>query len=161
MNARRAALLPTVLIASALLSGGMWAGFTYFTGKYAGIMALPVGFLCGLAALLISGSSRPWAQWGAVVAALLGLALGKYFDVVWNFVPEVARQLQASQPGLTQEAAEQIARLQREGASFWELLRQRLVWYDGLSWLVGLYLAFRVASSEMVAQWFSEAEEDG
>lgn len=154
MNAKRAALLPTVFLSTAILGGVVWALYTHMTGRYAGIVSILIGLLCGGTILIAAGPPRSmWIPLGAALSALLGFLLGKYLDVQFNFVAEVARQLIAEQPGLTKPSAEQIARLQREGATTWELMRQRFAWQDLASVCVAVFVAFRVASSSWVAGW--------
>jgi len=158
MNVKRAIFLPTAILGSATIGGVAWALYTHLTGRYAGLIAVLIGMLSGSVLLMVGGSRRSWAvRLGALISALLALLIGKYLDVRWNFVSDVVRQLMQAQPDLPRDAAEQIARLQREGVSTWELLQQRLIWYDAISLIVAAFLAFRIASSAAAARFFGEA----
>ena len=69
-------------LVGATIGGAIWAAVVYFTEYEIGYIAIAVGFLAGLFAVLFSGGRRGIPiQLVAVLTALLGILVGKYAAV--------------------------------------------------------------------------------
>lgn len=69
-------------LVGAAIGGAIWAAIAFFTDREVGYVALGVGFLAGLLAVVFSGGRRGIPiQIVAIVTALLGIVVGKYAAV--------------------------------------------------------------------------------
>lgn len=69
-------------VTGAILGGALWAAIVLITNYEVGYVALAVGALAGYGTLLGAGGKKSGALQGiSVLAAVLGLVLGKYFTV--------------------------------------------------------------------------------
>ena len=86
MSTQLRLLAPAALAAlGAALAGGVaWGLIVKATDYEVGIVAWAIGFLAGTAAVLVARDARGLPlQIAAVVAALLGILLGKYLGYAW------------------------------------------------------------------------------
>ncbi len=155
-------LVPTGGLIGAILGGVLWAKCLQWTGSTAGYVAIGIGVLTGFGMLLTSSQSiDPMAQkhWlilsvGAAFFALVGIVIGKYLDVRWNAITQMAEQIIASEPLLSEEAATAIAETQYSGTSKWELMRSRMDWFDLFFSAVAVFVAFYITSNQRIRKVF-------
>ena len=83
-SSANAILAPTGALLGAIIGGILWAKYINWTGMTAGWVALVIGLLTGIGAVLTSRSRRVSIASIAAVFAILGILLGKYLDVRWN-----------------------------------------------------------------------------
>ena len=135
----------------AALGGVLWAKYIQWTGHTAGFIAIGIGVLSGVGILLTS--SRSLSQdakttWrlvgvGAAVFAIFGIFIGKYLDVQWNAVAQIAEQL-SQENNMSLQQATPIATTLFKGQSVWELMQQRMSLIDLLYGAVAAFIAFRI-----------------
>ncbi len=135
----------------AVLGGVLWAKYIQWTGHTAGFVAIGIGVLTGAGMLLTS--SRSLSQdtkttWrlvgaGAAVFAIFGIFIGKYLDVQWNAVAQIAEQL-SNENNMSLQQAMPIATTLFKGQSIWELMQQRMSLIDLLYGAVAAFIAFRI-----------------
>lgn len=135
----------------AVLGGVLWAKYIQWTGHTAGFVAIGIGLLTGAGMLLTS--SRSLSQdtkttWrlvgaGAAVFAIFGIFIGKYLDVQWNAVAQIAEQL-SNENNMSLQQAMPIATTLFKGQSIWELMQQRMSLIDLLYGAVAAFIAFRI-----------------
>ena len=85
----------------AILGGVLWAKYIQWTGHTAGFIAIGIGLLTGVGILFTSSrclEREARTMWrvisiAAVFFAILGIFIGKYLDVQWNAVAQIAEQL--------------------------------------------------------------------
>jgi len=148
-----AILAPTGALLGAIIGGILWAKYINWTGMTAGWVALVIGLLSGLGAVLTSRSRRVAIASVAVVFAIIGILLGKYLDVRWN-APRTVGIVEA-QPDIPPEYAESIAKMveaSEAGNSTWKLMRMRMEWFDLIYYAVASFVAFRTAYSKRLHQ---------
>ncbi len=135
----------------AILGGILWAKYIQWTGNTAGFIAVVIGLLVGGGILFTSSRSLPFdakTAWhlvsaAAVLFAVIGIFIGKYLDVQWNAVAQITEQLMQEQH-LSREQAAPIAKTVFKGHSVWELMRDRITWFD-LVYIAGAaFIASRV-----------------
>ena len=146
-------LAPTGALLGAIIGGILWAKYINWTGMTAGWVALVIGLLTGLGAVLTSRSRRITIASVAAVFAIMGILLGKYLDVRWN-APSTVGIIEA-QPDIPPEYAESIARMveaSEAGNSTWKLMRMRMEWFDLIFYAVACFVAFRTAYSKRLHQ---------
>ncbi len=135
----------------AALGGVLWAKYIQWTGHTAGFVAISIGVLTGAGILLTSSRSlSPDAKttWrlvgvGAAVFAIFGIFIGKYLDVQWNAVAQIAEQI-SKENNMSIQQAMPIATTVFKGQSVWELMQQRLTQIDLLYAAVAAFIAFRI-----------------
>ena len=147
----------------ATLGGVLWAKYIQWTGHTAGFIAIGIGVLTGAGILLTSSRSfsqdaplitifglkaTPKVTWrivgsGAAVFAIFGIFVGKYLDVQWNAVAQIAEQL-SQENNISVQQAMPIATTLFKGQSVWELMRQRMTQIDLLYAAVAAFIAFRI-----------------
>ena len=135
----------------AVLGGVLWAKYIQWTGHTAGFVTIGIGVLTGAGMLLTS--SRSLSQdtkttWrlvgaGAAVFAIFGIFIGKYLDVQWNAVAQIAEQL-SNENNMSLQQAMPIATTLFKGQSIWELMQQRMSLIDLLYGAVAAFIAFRI-----------------
>ena len=135
----------------ATLGGVLWAKYIQWTGHTAGFIAIGIGVLTGAGILLTS--SRSFSQdakttWrlvgvGAAVFAIFGIFVGKYLDIQWNAVAQIAEQI-SQENNMSVQQATPIATTIFKGQSVWELMRQRMSRIDLLYAAVAAFIAFRI-----------------
>lgn len=135
----------------AMIGGVLWAKYIQWTGHTAGFIAIGIGILTGAGMLLTSSRSLPQElkrTWhlvgiGAALFAIFGIFVGKYLDVQWNAVAQIAAQLR-QENNITLEQAMPIATTLFKGQSVWELMQSRMGWIDLLYGVVAAFIAFRI-----------------
>lgn len=80
---------------------------------------------------------------GAAIFAIFGIFVGKYLDVQWNAVAQIAEQLR-QENNMSLEQAMPIATTLFKGQSVWELIQTRMGWIDLLYGAVAAFVAFRI-----------------
>ncbi len=93
------AVAPFLPIIGAVLAGaigaGIWAAVSHFTGYEIGYIAIGIGFICGLGAVIGSGGEGgAWSGGVAVIIALLSIVTGK--AIVNSIYVDNLQQLQAA-----------------------------------------------------------------
>jgi len=134
MGRREIAVSIATGFAGAVIGGVIAGWFIGFSGYRSLISSLLIGLLSGSLPGLFAGMI------GLPVGAVFGGAgymWGQFLDVNFHFKRETIRWLMRSQPGLSLEAAKQIADVQRQGATPWMLFRDRVgavdIWWIILS----------------------------
>lgn len=133
----------------AMIGGVLWAKYIQWTGHTAGFIAVGIGVLTGAGMLLTSSRSLPQAAkttWylvgiGAAIFAIFGIFVGKYLDVQWNAVAQIAAQLR-QENNISLEQAMPIATTLFKGQSVWELMQTRMSWIDLFYGVVAASVAF-------------------
>ena len=90
----------------------------------------------------------------AAFFAILGIFIGKYLDVQWNAVAQIAEQL-SQEHNISMEQAMPIATTVFKGQSVWELMQARMSGiYDLLFFAAAAFFAFRIPSSRWLRNYF-------
>ena len=145
----------------AAIGGVLWAKYIQWTGRTAGFIAIGIGVLTGLGILFTSSRSLArdaetmWRVVSAAAAlfAILGIFIGKYLDVQWNAVAQIAAQLQ-QENNISLEQAMPIATTLFKGQSVWELMQSRMSRIDLLYGAVAAFIAFRIPSIKRLRNYF-------
>lgn len=145
----------------AVIGGLFWAKYIQWTGRTAGFIAIGIGVLTGLGILLTSSRSlAPDAQtlWriisvAAALFAVFGIFVGKYLDVQWNAVSQIAELLR-EENNMSLEQAMPIATVVFKGQSIWELMQSRMSRIDVLYATVAAFIAFRIPSIKSLRNYF-------
>ena len=136
----------------AVVGGVLWAKYIQWTGHTAGFIAIGIGMLTGAGILFTSSRSLPQdapkTTWrivgiGAAVFAILGIFIGKYLDVQWNAIAQIAEQLR-QENNISLAQAMPIATTLFKGQSVWELMQSRMSRIDLLYGAVAAFIAFRI-----------------
>jgi hypothetical protein len=135
------ALVPAILggLLAALIGGAIWGGIAIWTGSEIGYVALGVGFLCGTGVVLITGGKKGAPlQAIALVASLLGIAIGKYV----NFF-SVVKEITAEERGA--EAAATMSLFSVEMVQFFgDSIPAMASGYDALWVVLAVYMAWSI-----------------
>jgi len=135
------ALVPAILggLLAALIGGAIWGGIAIWTGSEIGYVALGVGFLCGTGVVLITGGKKGAPlQAIAVVASLLGIAIGKYVDFF-----SVVKGITAEERGA--EAAATMSLFSVEMVQFFgDSIPAMASGYDALWVVLAVYMAWSI-----------------
>jgi hypothetical protein len=145
----------------AMLGGVLWAKYIQWTGHTAGFIAISIGVLTGAGMLLTSSrslSQEAKTTWrvvgiGAAVFAILGIFIGKYLDVQWNAVAQIAEQLR-EENNISLAQAMPIATVLFKGQSVWELMQSRMSRIDLLYGAVAAFVAFRIPNIQRLRNLF-------
>ena len=145
----------------AVIGGVLWAKYIQWTGRTAGFVAIGIGILTGVGILLTSSRSLTQdaeTMWRVVSAAaalfaILGIFIGKYLDVQWNAVAQIAEQLR-QENNISLEQAMPIANVLFKGQSVWELMQSRMSRIDLLYCAVAAFIAFRIPSIRRLRNYF-------
>ena len=146
----------------AVIGGVLWAKYIQWTGRIDGVIAIGIGVLTGVGILFTSSrciEREARTMWrvvsiAAAFFAILGIFIGKYFDVQWNAVAQIAEQLN-QEHNISMEQAMPIATTVFKGQSVWELMRARMSGiYDLLFFAAAAFFAFRIPSSRWLRNYF-------
>ena len=145
----------------AIIGGVLWAKYIQWTGHTAGFVAIGIGVLTGAGMLLTSSrslSQEAKTTWrvvgiGAAVFAILGIFIGKYLDVQWNAVAQIAEQLR-QENNISLAQAMPIATTLFNGQSVWELMQTRMSRIDLLYGAVAAFVAFRIPNIQRLRNLF-------
>ncbi len=145
----------------AIIGGVLWAKYIQWTGHTAGFVAIGIGVLTGAGMLLTSSrslSQEAKTTWrvigiGAAVFAILGIFIGKYLDVQWNAVAQIAEQLR-QENNISLAQAMPIATTLFNGQSVWELMQTRMSRIDLLYGTVAAFVAFRIPNIQRLRNLF-------
>ena len=145
----------------AILGGVLWAKYIQWTGNTAGFIAIGIGVLTGVGILFTSSrclEREARTMWrvvsiAAVCFAILGIFIGKYLDVQWNAVAQIAEQLR-EENNMSLEQAMPIAKTLFKGQSVWELMQQRMSRIDLLYGAVAAFIAFRIPNIQRLRNFF-------
>ncbi len=156
-----AVIAPFGGLLGAVIGGVLWAKYIQWTGHTAGFIAIGIGLLTGLSILLTSTrilSSDAKTMWylvsiAAALFAILGIFIGKYLDVQWNAISQIAEQLR-EENNISLEQAMPIATTLFKGQSVWELMQSRMSRIDLLYATVAAVIAFRIPSIRMLRNYF-------
>ena len=148
-------------ILGAILGGVLWAKYIQWTGHTAGFIAIGIGVLTGAGMLLTSTRSLPQdtkTTWrvvgmGAAIFAILGIFIGKYLDVQWNAVAQIAEQLR-QENNISLAQAMPIATVLFKGLSIWELMQTRMSRIDLLYGAAAAFVAFRIPNIQRLRNLF-------
>ena len=145
----------------AMVGGVLWAKYSQWTGHTAGFIAIGIGVFTGAGMLLTSSRSLKrdartmWrvVSTAAALFAILGIFIGKYLDVQWNAVAQIAEQLR-HENNISLEQAMPIATVLFKGQSVWELMQARMSRIDLLYCAVAAFIAFRIPSIQRLRDYF-------
>ena len=101
----------------AIFGGVLWAKYIEWTGNTAGFIAIGIGVLTGIGMLLTSTRAidpnvkKYWVMVSIAAAlfSVIGIFIGKYLDVKWNAITQIAEQIVADEPTMLSEQATSIA----------------------------------------------------
>ena len=145
----------------AMVGGVLWAKYSQWTGHTAGFIAIGIGVFTGAGMLLTSSRSLErdartmWrvVSTAAALFAILGIFIGKYLDVQWNAVAQIAEQLR-HENNISLEQAMPIATVLFKGQSVWELMQARMSRIDLLYCTAAAFIAFRIPSIQRLRDYF-------
>jgi hypothetical protein len=145
----------------AVIGGVLWAKYIQWTGHTAGFIAIGIGVFTGAGMLLTSSRSLErdartmWlvVSTAAALFAILGIFIGKYLDVQWNAVAQIAEQLR-HENNISLEQAMPIATVLFKGQSVWELMQARMSRIDLLYCAAAAFIAFRIPSIQRLRDYF-------
>ena len=145
----------------AMVGGVLWAKYSQWTGHTAGFIAIGIGVFTGAGMLLTSSRSLErdartmWlvVSTAAALFAILGIFIGKYLDVQWNAVAQIAEQLR-HENNISLEQAMPIATVLFKGQSVWELMQARMSRIDLLYCAAAAFIAFRIPSIQRLRDYF-------
>ena len=161
-------LVPIGGLFGALLGGALWAKSIQWTGSIAGFAAVGIGVLTGIGMVLASSQvidpneQKHWLilSVGAAFFALVGIVIGKYLDVRWNAITQIAEQIVAGEPLLSEEAATAIAKTQYSGTPKWELMKSRMDWFDLIFSAIAVFVAFYITSNQLIRRILYKLKDD-
>ena len=146
----------------AILGGVLWAKYIQWTGNTAGFIAIGIGVLTGVGILFTSSrclEREARTMWrvvsiAAACFAILGIFIGKYLDVQWNAVTQIAEQL-SREHNISMEQAMPTATIVFKGQSVWELMQARMIGiYDLLYCAAAAFIAFRIPNIQRLRNFF-------
>ncbi len=145
----------------AVIGGVLWAKYIQWTGRTAGFIAIGIGVLTAVGILLTGSRSLSrdaetmWRVISVVAAlfAVFGIFVGKYLDVHWNAVSQIAEQLR-QENNISLEQAMPIATVVFKGQSVWELMQSRVSRIDLLYCAAAAFIAFRIPSIKRLRNHF-------
>ena len=149
-------------LSGAVIGGVLWAKYVQWTGRTDGVIAIGIGVLTGVGILFTSSrclEREAKTMWrvvsiAAAFFAILGIFIGKYLDVQWNAVAQIAEQL-TQEHNMSMEQAMPIATTVFKGQSVWELMQARMSGiYDLLFFAAAAFFAFRIPSSRWLRNYF-------
>ena len=146
----------------AAIGGVLWAKYIQWTGRTDGFIAIGIGVLTGVG-MLLTGSRclerEARTMWrvvsiAAACFAILGIFIGKYLDVQWNAVVQIAEQL-SQEHNISIEQAMPTATVVFKGQSVWELMQSRMIGiYDLLYCAAAAFVAFRIPNIQRLRNLF-------
>ena len=146
----------------AILGGVLWAKYIQWTGNTAGFIAIGIGVLTGVGILFTSSrclEREARTMWrvvsiAAACFAILGIFIGKYLDVQWNAVTQIAEQL-SREHNISMKQAMPTATIVFKGQSVWELMQARMIGiYDLLYCAAAAFIAFRIPNIQRLRNFF-------
>jgi hypothetical protein len=145
----------------AVIGGVLWAKYIQWTGRTAGFIAIGIGVLTGVGILFTSSRSLSrdaatmWRVVSAAAAlfAIFGIFIGKYLDVQWNAVSQIAEQLRQDN-NISLAQAMPIATTLFKGQSVWELMQSRMSRVDLLYCTAAAFIAFRIPNIKRLRNYF-------
>lgn len=146
----------------AAIGGVLWAKYVQWTGRTDGFIAIGIGVLTGVGILLTSSrclepdARTMWRVVGIAAAffAILGIFIGKYLDVQWNAVAQIAEQV-SQEHNISIEQARPIAAVVFKGQSVWELMWGRMIGiYDLIFFAAAAFIAFRIPNLRRLRNFF-------
>jgi hypothetical protein len=145
----------------AIVGGVLWAKYIQWTGHTAGFIAIGIGVFTGAGMLLTSSRSLErdartmWlvVSTAAALFAILGIFIGKYLDVQWNAVSQIAEQLRQDN-NISLAQAMPIATTLFKGQSVWELMQSRMSRVDLLYCTAAAFIAFRIPNIKRLRNYF-------
>lgn len=145
----------------AIIGGVLWAKYSQWTGHTAGFIAVGIGVFTGAGMLFTSSrslardASTMWRVVSVAAAffAVLGIFIGKYLDVQWNAVAQIAEQLR-QENNMSLEQAMPIATTLFKGQSVWELMQVRMSRVDLLYCAAAAFIAFRIPGIQKLRNYF-------
>ncbi len=148
----------------AILGGVLWAKYIQWTGNTAGFIAIGIGLFSSIGMLFTCSSAiepnekKHWLMVaiGAAVFAVIGVFIGKYLDVQWNAVTQITEQIIASEPNLSEAAATSMAKTLYSGSSKWELMRDRMHWFDLIFGSIAVIVVFYIILDPRIRNIFSK-----
>ena len=150
----------------AIFGGVLWAKYIEWTGNTAGFIAIGIGVLTGIGMLLTSTRAidpnvkKYWVMVSIAAAlfSVIGIFIGKYLDVKWNAITQIAEQIVADEPTMLSEQATSIAETVYSGSSKWELMKNRMDWFDWIYGAIAVFVAFYITSNRLLRNYFAEFE---
>ncbi len=150
----------------AIFGGVLWAQYIGRTGNTAGFVAISIGVLTGIGMLLTCfrtidlNEKKHWIMVSIAAAffSIIGIFIGKYLDVEWNAIVQITEQIIANEPSLSEEAATSFAETVYSGSSKWELMRNRMDWFDWIYGAIAVFVAFYITSNPLLRNYFAEFE---
>jgi hypothetical protein len=150
----------------AILGGVLWAKYIQRTGNTAGFVAISIGALTGIGMLLTCfrtidlNEKKHWimVSIAAALFSVIGIFIGKYLDVKWNAITQIAEQIVADEPTMSSEQATSIAKTVYLGSSKLELMRNRMDWFDWIYGAIAVFVAFYITSNRLLRNYFAEFE---
>ena len=148
----------------AVLGGILWAKIIQWTGSNWGFVAVGIGVLAGIGILLTCSraiephETRHWimVSIGAALFAIMGIFVGKYLDVKWNAITQMTEQIITEEPLLSEEAATSIAETQYSGSSKWELMKERMHWFDLVFAAIAVFAAIYITLNSKLRTLFAK-----
>ena len=135
-----------------LLGGALWAKYIQWTGLTAGWIAIAIGILTGVGVLLVGRSRQTSISLVAALFAVVGIFFGKYLDVQWNAPQTITVAIIEKHDTPSEEP--RLVEKKGSGTSVWQLMRQRMEWFDLLYYVVAAYIAFRISYSRRLYHFF-------
>lgn len=145
----------------AVIGGALWAKYIQWTGRIDGFIAIGIGVLTGVGILFTSSrclEREAKTMWrvvsiAAAFFAILGIFIGKYLDVQWNAVAQIAEQL-SQEHNISIAQAMPTATIVFKGQSVWELMWMRMSGiYDLLYCAAAAFFAFRIPSIQWLRNY--------
>ncbi len=138
-------------LVGAVLGGILWAKYIQWTGSTFGFIAVCIGAFTGIGMLLTcvnaidADEKMHWllVSIGAAIFAVIGFFVGKYLDVHWNAITQLTEQYMQEQ-NLTEEQAKPIAETIFSGSSKFELMKNRMEWFDLIFGTTAVIVAFYI-----------------
>lgn len=157
----KALVAPFGGLLGAVIGGALWAKYIQWTGHTAGFIAIGIGVFTGAGMLFTSSRSlthdagKIWYLVSGTAAffAILGIFIGKYLDVQWNAVAQIAAQV-SQENSISLEQAMPIATTVFKGHSVWELMQMRMGWVDLLYCAAAAFIAFRIPNIQRLRNYF-------
>ncbi len=147
----------------AILGGILWAKYIQWTGNTAGFVAIGIGALTGIGMLLTSTRAidpnvkKHWVMVSIAAAlfSVIGIFIGKDLDVQWNAVTQITEQLMQER-NLSIEQATPIAKNLFGGFSKWELMQERMDWFDWVYGAIAVFVAIYITLTPWLRNFFTK-----